>query len=183
MVAPTTPDLPSLLAWAQTVEQRLGQLSNDGSGNAPLAPIRGACAVLSSGRSLTTINTGTNPLSYIPFDSVLYDTNSIWSAANPTRLTVPAGVTRLRIVGSGSLNNAVTTDYFNFRVDKNRGGFQGQAINMFAGPANGAPRAPLITPVLTVTPGDYFEVAVFAGSTTSAIVNSNQTWLAMDILG
>lgn len=33
----------------------------------------------------------------IPWDDTVYDTDSFWSAGTPTRLTVPAGVTKVRL--------------------------------------------------------------------------------------
>ena len=36
----------------------------------------------------------------IPRDAAVYDTDAFWSAGNPTRLTVPAGVAKVRLKGN-----------------------------------------------------------------------------------
>jgi hypothetical protein len=36
----------------------------------------------------------------IPWDAIVYDTDAFWSAGNPTRLTVPAGVSKVRLKGN-----------------------------------------------------------------------------------
>jgi len=36
----------------------------------------------------------------IPWDATIYDTNAYWSAGSPTRLTVPAGVSKVRLKGN-----------------------------------------------------------------------------------
>lgn len=36
----------------------------------------------------------------IPWDATVYDTDAFWSAGSPTRLTVPAGVSKVRLKGN-----------------------------------------------------------------------------------
>jgi hypothetical protein len=36
----------------------------------------------------------------VPWNAVVYDTDAFWSAGNPTRLTVPAGVSKVRLKGN-----------------------------------------------------------------------------------
>jgi hypothetical protein len=36
----------------------------------------------------------------IPRESVVYDTDAFWSAGDPTRLTIPAGVSKVRLEGN-----------------------------------------------------------------------------------
>jgi hypothetical protein len=36
----------------------------------------------------------------MPWDAIVYDTNTFWSAGNPTRLTVPSGISKVRLKGN-----------------------------------------------------------------------------------
>jgi hypothetical protein len=36
----------------------------------------------------------------IPWDATVYDTDAFWSAGNPARLTVPAGISKVRLKGN-----------------------------------------------------------------------------------
>ena len=36
----------------------------------------------------------------IPWDATVYDTDAFWEAGNPTRLIVPAGITKVRLKGN-----------------------------------------------------------------------------------
>ena len=33
----------------------------------------------------------------IPWDATVYDTDNFWSAGNPTRFTIPSGVSKVRL--------------------------------------------------------------------------------------
>lgn len=144
-------------------------------------PWRGALVYKTSAASVAN-NTAFN----VPFDTENYDTDSIWSIGSPTRLTVPTGVTKVRLsglaywpaaAGSASIsiikNGATAADAYvgqgSFRV--------ASASSSPLGPV----RVQAQTAVISVTAGDYFEMRVVQifGSTTNLEANS---WFQMEIL-
>lgn len=104
-----------------------------------------------------------------------YDTDSFWSAGSPTRLTVPAGITKVKLTalvshsGTGSQNARIyhlnSSDAPLTTVGLPR--TQGQAVGN------------LVSGVISVTPGDYFEL----DSSTSAVLNTPEsTWFEIEVV-
>lgn len=183
MAAPTTPDLPSLLAWAQTVEQRLGSLANDGSGNAPLAPQRGALLSLNGNRSiLGATNQAPTFGVRIPWDLKIYDTDGCWSAANPNRLTVPAGVSKVRLLLAIAFNNATATDWAIGAIDKTVGVTNAGMGQQGGGIGSAAARIAFPSPIIQVSPGDAFEGRIYSSVAAPLLVAASCSF-AMEILG
>ena len=122
----------------------------------------------------------------VPFQSTVYDTDVFWDAGNPSRLTIPAGVTKVRLQGSLSLKPSATTGGVFISFEKNgagsavgsgvftvRQGTSGYTNNDFS--AN--------TAVIPVSAGDYFELRV--NSTSSSwddIQAGNRTWFAVEVV-
>lgn len=87
----------------------------------------------------------------------------IWNAATPTRLTVPVGVSRVRLT-AGVLFASNATGRRRARILKNGLAFNGMAESTVA-PVNGSITSfQVITPILDVAAGDYFEVYAFQSS-------------------
>lgn len=112
------------------------------------------------------------------------DTDSIWSIGSPTRLTVPTGVTKVRLTTSLNFDYS-TTGNRAVSLRKNgttvNGGFGAQApapsstLNFTA--VNAA------SSVLSVTAGDYFELRVAQTSGGALnLLNDARTWFEMEIL-
>ena len=94
-----------------------------------------------------------------------YDTDSIHDlVTNTERLTVPSGVTKVRLAGmSGFTANG--TGQRHFKITKNGGGFAGDAI--FTWPTADATTihyGPVASAIVAVTGGDYFEMEVYQNS-------------------
>jgi hypothetical protein len=122
----------------------------------------------------------------IPFESTVYDTDVFWDAGNPSRITIPSGVTKVRLQGCVSLAASATSGGVYVSFAKNGGGdvagcgvftvrqgTSGYNNNDFA----------VSTAVLPVTAGDYFELRVT--STTSNwddIRASTRTWFAIEVV-
>ena len=122
----------------------------------------------------------------VPFQSTVYDTDAFWSASNPSRITIPTGVTKVRLQGSMSLKPSASSGGVFVSFEKNgagsavgsgvftvRQGTSGYTNNDFA--AN--------TAVIPVTAGDYFELRV--NSTSSSwddIQAGNRTWFAVEVV-
>jgi hypothetical protein len=122
----------------------------------------------------------------VPFQSAVYDTDAFWNAGNPSRLTMPAGITKVRLQGSLALKAGATSGgvYVAFRkndvgdtigggVFTVRQGTSGYTNNDFTA----------ATAVIPVTEGDFFELRVNA--TTSSwddIQASPRTWFALEVV-
>jgi hypothetical protein len=122
----------------------------------------------------------------VPFENTVYDTDAFWNAGNPSRLTIPAGVTKVRLQGSLALKAGASSGgvYVAFRkndvgdtigggVFTVRQGTSGYTNNDFTA----------ATAVIPVTEGDFFELRV--NSTTSSwddILASARTWFALEVV-
>ncbi|MCB1557229.1 MAG: hypothetical protein KDJ15_07960 [Alphaproteobacteria bacterium] len=94
-----------------------------------------------------------------------FDTDSFWSAGNPTRLTIPAGVNKIRLSGSVYINSS--TAQLRARVYKNGGTIQ----QYIYGAYNVNMRnIPIDTGILEVAEGDYFELSLYQSSGAAATV-------------
>ncbi|WP_439580410.1 hypothetical protein [Elioraea sp.] len=124
------------------------------------------------------------------WQTAVYDTDSFWSAGNPTRLTVPAGVTRVRLHGSVRLPDAASVGAINLQFLRNgaapSAAFPGTA--MWAVRVGGTGftdnAAFLLSPVLAVSPGDWFELRVNRtglGTPTTVLADA-ATFMAMEVI-
>jgi hypothetical protein len=112
-----------------------------------------------------------------------YDTDTIHdNSTEPTRLTVPTGVTRVRL--SAQVYWLLTTaDTFKLLQLEKNGSFAyvGSASSgTEIGASSGSGQ--IHSPVLTVTAGDYFEIRLFEESDTSITIESDNSWFAMEII-
>jgi hypothetical protein len=116
---------------------------------------RGAMAMLTSAFSVA--NASATP---IDWDTTEYDTDSSFSGSNPSRLTVPPGVTRVRLVGGVFFASDTDTAARNVSIRKNGSTVQGgglvQTDNGGSTPGNTALN--VSSAVLSVVGGDYFEL-------------------------
>lgn len=108
---------------------------------------------------------------FVPFQEAVYDTDDFWSLSAPTRFTIPAGITKIRILAGVQMEAAAQTGSFYCNITKNGGTHFSTAMNIRQG-TNGYTNNPLLafTPVLEVETGDYFEVRI----NRSGIANSDQ---------
>lgn len=112
-------------------------------------PFKGAMARLNADKVSSTL-----PY-FVPWDATDYDTDGFWSAAAPTRFTVPAGVSKVRL--SGSLAATGLAGNLSLQIYKNGASFRGGAGT--GGPTGYTNVIPsLASPALAVAPGDYFEL-------------------------
>lgn len=121
---------------------------------------------------------------FIAWDREIYDTDTIHdNVTNNARLTVPTGVTWVRLSGCLNFQNTVTSTTGLYALFGKNG-----ANTMFDGGAGiafesgyGNPVLPFTSAPLSVTAGDYFQVAVFAIDTAVGIAKLG-TWACMEIL-
>ncbi|MGW8177404.1 MAG: hypothetical protein ACWGQW_01190 [bacterium] len=133
-------------------------------------PHRGALVYLTANESIN----GSTP---IPWDATLYDTDSFWSASNPTRLTVPAGVSKVRLVGS--LNGASATGQLHISFDKN--GANTYGLSALDTDTTGADFVSTASAVIEVEAGDYFQLRGYT-DTTRTITSDTDSWFAIEVV-
>lgn len=123
----------------------------------------------------------------VNWDAETYDTSGIWEIASPSKLTVPAGVTKIRLRANVSwASNA--TGIRKLNITKNGGNYQGQTLaTQQAVPTVGSTTDQLaVSPVLSVVAGDYFEL--LAQQTSGGALNIGyiasglSNWFAMEVV-
>ena len=105
----------------------------------------------------------------IPWQSADYDTDGFWSAGSPTRLTIPAGVTKARAIFGW---RTLTTGTINFVTYV---WLSGGSVCQTGGASGFTDaRCVIVSPVIEVVENDYFEALVFfsAGRTIQAAAHS-----------
>ena len=122
----------------------------------------------------------------VPWQQAVYDTDSFWSAGAPTRITIPAGVTRVRLHGSCELTTSGNAGSLAAFVWRN-----GSRLRYNTGPSvrNGTTGfgdnvASTDTAVISVVPGDFFELNVFRSGLTGAndVQFDRSTWFALEVV-
>lgn len=140
----------------------------------------GAIAIRSS--DLTGLGTGENAISW---SDVSYDTSGIWSGVSPTRLTVPSGVTKVKVSASFRTTAIGINQGASARITQN-GSAQLlspiQSINTSSDDTNTfAPRGHLATAVMSVDAADYFELSIFSNDSNWTLDNI-QSWFSMEVI-
>jgi hypothetical protein len=116
----------------------------------------------------------------IPWDATEFDTEGFWDSGNPTRLTVPSGVSRVRLLGNIRWQSN-TTGERQALVTKNGAAFQGQPMARHG--AAGLAGQNLASPALVVSAGDVFELSVWHSAGASLNVEPHsQTWFAIEVV-
>jgi len=144
-----------------------------------LNPYAGGTA-FSGALATTAVAQTVNGTTILDWELEDYDTDS-WHdlVTNNTRLTVPAGVTYVR-VSAGIMDTSSVTGQFNVLIYKN-------GSNVYPGsPTNeietaGGDGASCHTAVIAVVEGDYFEVNVFTSG--SRTITANRSWFGIEKVG
>lgn len=141
----------------------------------------GALVYLDANQTITT-STTTN----IAFDQEDYDTDTIhYNATNNTRLTVPTGVTKVRLTAHVTWATG-TTGYRAITILKGGLAAYSGHPQVLDDASASQPGQQVSTPVLTVVAGNYFDLQVFhtEGTNLDVVgdVNGASTWFAMEII-
>jgi len=127
----------------------------------------------------------------VTFDLESFDTDSIHAGGMPSRFVVPAGVSRVRLSagwrfnmgGAGGIVHSrfVRSGLFTGSLD-----VAGPTVNAGQSPNQGAgsvlgQHMTLVSPVMDVTPGDYFEVYTTVQGNTATIA-AGTAWFSFEIL-
>lgn len=159
------------------------------SGNASV--LNSSDTLAQSDACLVTIASGgtlTGTLTAIAWDTEVYDDNSMHdNATNNTRLTVPSGVTRVRLSFQMESNIPAYTsgDCTHTAVLRKNGSassFDGQAIDTIFNENHISHNQRLhFSTVLSVTGGDYFEVFA-SSSVASTTYITDVSWFLMEVI-
>ena len=143
-----------------------------------LASSRGALVYKSADQAIANIT-----LVLLTWNSETYDTDSIHdNVTNNTRLTVPAGVTQVKLKASIRWQGNATGDRSVLFL-KNNLSFRGTNSVVIPGVNASSKGIVLSTPVLDVVAGDYFEMQVYQDSGGSLnIMIDNATYFAMELI-
>lgn len=107
-----------------------------------------------------------------------YDTDAIHDPAANTRLTVPPGVTKVRLT-TGMTTSTPSTGAMQMNIIKNAESVPGQARGSRSA-FTGTEGVGATTPVLEVVAGDFFEVNVFTAS--AGVIQIAAAFFAMEIV-
>jgi hypothetical protein len=120
-------------------------------------------------------------LDYIDWDTTEYDTDSFWSALNPSRLTIPSGVSKVRLFAGVRADTTAITHLF-CNIDKNGASFLGGGALEPEAMAGGlTTRVAIASAPVIVTPSDYFEVQTRANTSANIQADAN-TYLAIEVI-
>lgn len=145
----------------------------------PGLPFKGALVKLTADESIAT---STDVL--IPWDAATYDTSSFFAGASPTKLTVPSGVSRVKLSGVIAWSATSSQNKRQALILKNGGSFSGYGQNIRIGPgstASDSQRQGIVSAVVDVVAGDFFEIQVRQTSSGSRNVET-PSWFAIEVV-
>lgn len=163
-------DSPTMLATQQSIRAYVDNT---------IAGSRGALVTLAADETGADYTTATA----VPFDEETYDTDDIHdNVTNNTRLTVPTGVTRVRLSGCAVITSLFTNQQVSLIIYKNGSFLYSGAAWQYAQTGSGGLGISVHGPVLVVTATDYFELFIDTASDTSVTIEELRTWFAMEII-
>lgn len=146
------------------------------------APFRGVLT-----KRTTNLTGITFPL-LVPWEGVEYDTDGFWNAGSATRITIPAGVQKVRLGAQITLPDSAVAHSVFMSISKNgASNFAGQQVMNIRHGATGyqdnfyfLPMGPAIP----VTAGDYFELRINTTQTSLNAINTTDgvSWFALEIV-
>jgi len=144
---------------------------------------RGALVYESSADQTITTATDTQ----LTFDAEVYDTSGFHSTVTNTgRLTIPNGVSKVRLQAAVYCSNGVATGRRILNIYKNGSatGFVGTSRSEIAPNATIAFRLQTTSPILEVQEGDYFEANFYqdSGSSMNVTYSTSETWFSIEVI-
>ncbi|NIU01074.1 MAG: hypothetical protein GWN01_09160 [Nitrosopumilaceae archaeon] len=145
----------------------------------PVSPFQGALVELTANETISD-----SIWTSIPWDQAVYDTDSFWEASpNPERLTIPAGISRVRfstniewVAANGGIRGV--------RMFKNGSIFKGAIFRQILN--TGTSMNPVLggtSAVVDTVQNDVFELQVFQNSgATLDLVASNALWFSIEVV-
>jgi hypothetical protein len=126
------------------------------------APFLGASVTLAT----TSPDIPNGPLTAVDWDTPTLDTSGIWNPGNPSRLTVPAGVSKVRVWGTVRWEYHVSGIRVLFLAKNDSFDYQGAGGEVTIRPYTSGVVNTLScsTAPVSVSPGDYFTAQVLQNS-------------------
>lgn len=123
----------------------------------------------------------------IPWQDPVYDTDGFWSAGAPSRIAIPAGVTKVRFSGSVALASSTNAGGVFLSLERNgAGGPPGAGVFTVRASTTGYGNNDYQchSAVIPVAAGDFFELRVnFTNVNWDDIVASDsRTWFAVEVV-
>jgi hypothetical protein len=129
-----------------------------------------------TGQNFTTATT-------LSWNQEAYNTDNFHSnVTNNTRLTVPAGVNKVRLSAALRLVNQTSGTYAGLLILKNGSLAYDGVVRHYSQISATAENLTATGPVIQVTPGDYFEMQAHVLTDTSVDVDSASTWFAIEVI-
>jgi hypothetical protein len=124
----------------------------------------------------------------VSFDAADFDTDSLWSAGSPTRLTIPAGVGYVAVSGQALVTLSTADTHFSvaIRLYNSANVLQKAFGTRFIETGGATKMLAAHTGPCAVATGDYFQLWIREETDNSVTIegdDANQTYLALDILG
>jgi uncharacterized protein YjlB len=140
-------------------------------------PFKGALVTLAADETAANYTTA----SAVSFDEEVYDTGGWHSnATNPTRLTVPAGVTKVRIDGGAVVSALTAGDTVTLAIYKNGSLDWAGSPHQYSDTGASSIGVTVSTGAVEVAEGDYFELFLDTQADASITVLDNRTWLSIE---
>ncbi len=137
-----------------------------------IAPFRGALVYRTTSQSIPSATD-----TAMSWQAEIYNVGNWWTSESPTRLTVPSGVSRVRLTANLEWQ-ASFPDLSMFCILKNGTTFYGYPVSRSTGSSGGGQN--ISTPVVSVSPGNYFEMIVYHGNASAQNTNITPTWFAIE---
>lgn len=144
------------------------------------------------GALVTTIGTPSQSipnatLQFLNFNTVERDTDSFFNPAVPTRLTVPTGVSKVRLAGQVVFNHQSMTGLRQVVIKKNfpagLGWYAGVPASTIVANQTTTTDVHVSTPVIDVQEGDFFELEVYqSGGVPITALASVGTWFTIEVV-
>ncbi len=139
---------------------------------------RGVLVYLTGAHAAIATATATN----ISWQAAAYDTLGAWNVNDPTKLVVPANTRYVRVSGSLDLD-ATAASVPTIEIYKNGSNSYPGVTRWYASTTLVDVGGVLQSPILVVTPGDYFTLNITQTSGANATVTQAYTWLSMEAVG
>lgn len=144
----------------------------------PAPPFRGALVKKNANQTGANYVGGAN----VAWDGESYDTSGFHdNVTNNSRLTVPSGVSRVRLGAQMRFTNGTAGEFSALTINKNGLGYEGQPYLVIASPT-GAGSNQVSSPVLSVSPGDYFEANFQIQTDTSVDIQAGLSWFSIEVV-
>ncbi|MDD7973451.1 hypothetical protein [Roseinatronobacter alkalisoli] len=140
-------------------------------------PFRGARLNRSANHTL-----GSLPY-FVPWNDVLYDTHSFWNVSEPTRLTIPAGISKVRLAAGCSLSTAGSAGSISWSIHDSDDVMIATDVKRQSSTGFSSNMASCGTGVLEVSEGDYFQCRVnLSGISASQLLSTPLSFFSVEVV-